>query len=152
MDFPEATWRPQQNRRCLKGFSPYFCRVVRSPADIALKQLPVASMENIGKHCRVVDTVDGRNPAPVGSWFIWLEFDYLQCFIVTLTSYQLVFRISEPSTVLTGNTHGVHHLSPSKKPLESLEKPWEIPSSRPVHRRHRGHGHATLPSLRKADP
>ena len=30
-----------------------------------------------------IHIVDGRNPAPVGSWFISLQFHYVQCFIVT---------------------------------------------------------------------
>ena len=59
-------------------------------------------------------TVDGRNPAPVGIWFIPLSPHYLQCFIVT---YRLPTGAGFlPSTVLLG----------SKIPLSSTKHHFSI--------------------------
>ena len=50
------------------------------------------------KWIKLGDTVDGRNPAPVGRWFIPWLYHYLQCLIVTYRtySYQLVQDFFHP--------------------------------------------------------
>ena len=48
-------------------------------------------------------TVNGRDPAPVGRWFILQKSHYVQCFIVT-SSFQLVQDFFHPQYEIRGGT------------------------------------------------
>jgi hypothetical protein len=39
-----------------------------------------------------IHNLDGRNPAPVGSWFIPFQSPYLQCFIASIRSISSYFH------------------------------------------------------------
>ena len=49
----------------------------------------------------IKNTADGRNPAPLGRWFIQLQSHYLQCVLV-ISSYQLVQDFLHPQYLVGG--------------------------------------------------